>query len=165
MGAGYIDFPLYAYHFATTESMPTHTIPLMYSAAMAVEALAAIGVGTLFDHYGVMAVAVAIGIAALAAPLMLLGSKLMAWGGIICWGLGMGGQGAAVSAVIADLVPPERRSSAYGIANGLFGISWALGSVLIGYLYDVLESPLLVAATSVGLEVLAILTLLMVFTH
>jgi hypothetical protein len=35
------------------------------------------------------------------------------------------------------MVSPDRRSSAYGLFTGVYGIAWFLGSVAIGALYDV----------------------------
>ncbi len=40
-------------------------------------------------------------------------------------------------AVIAIMIPPERRASAYGLFNAGFGVAWFLGSAVMGYLYDV----------------------------
>ncbi len=61
-------------------------------------------------------------------------------------------------AVIATMVPPERRGSAYGLFNAGFGLAWFLGSALMGYLYDI--SPMGLVAFSV-LAHLAAIPLLM----
>jgi hypothetical protein len=34
------------------------------------------------------------------------------------------------------MVAPERRATAYGIFTAGYGLSWLLGSALIGWLYD-----------------------------
>jgi hypothetical protein len=34
------------------------------------------------------------------------------------------------------MIPASRRASAYGIFNAGFGLSWFLGSLLMGILYD-----------------------------
>jgi hypothetical protein len=53
------------------------------------------------------------------------------------WDAGMAAQGTILRAVIATLIPPDRRASAYGLFNAGFGLAWFLGSALMGYLYDV----------------------------
>ncbi|HXK27034.1 MAG TPA: MFS transporter, partial [Candidatus Binatia bacterium] len=40
-------------------------------------------------------------------------------------------------AAIAEMVPINRRASAYGIFNAGYGLLWFLGSALMGFLYDV----------------------------
>ena len=47
-------------------------------------------------------------------------------------------------AAIAGMVPMDRRSTAYGIFNAGFGLSWFLGSALMGILYNV-SLPSLIA--------------------
>jgi uncharacterized membrane protein len=42
------------------------------------------------------------------------------------------------------MVPMDKRSTAYGIFNAVFGLFWFLGSALMGVLYDV-SMPLLIA--------------------
>ena len=39
-------------------------------------------------------------------------------------------------AAIAQLAPGERRGTAYGVFNALYGVAWFAGSVLLGALYD-----------------------------
>ena len=63
---------------------------------------------------------------------------------MVLWGIGMGAQESIMRAAIAGIVAPERRGRAYGAFNTVFGISWFLGSVLIGVLYDT-SIPWLVA--------------------
>jgi MFS family permease len=51
-------------------------------------------------------------------------------------------------AAIADMVPANRRGSAYGIFNAAYGLFWFLGSALMGFLYD--TSLLALIGFSVG---------------
>jgi predicted MFS family arabinose efflux permease len=55
---------------------------------------------------------------------------------MVLWGIGMGAQESILKAVVAGMVPPERRGSAYGIFNTGYGVAWFLGSALMGVLYD-----------------------------
>ena len=61
----------------------------------------------------------------------------MALVGMALWGVGMGAQESIMRAAIAEMVPMDKRSTAYGIFNAGFGLFWFLGSALMGILYDV----------------------------
>ena len=53
IGAGYVDFPLIAYHFEKAALFSDNMIPVLYAVAMGVDALAALVLGSLFDRKGV----------------------------------------------------------------------------------------------------------------
>jgi hypothetical protein len=55
--------------------------------------------------------------------------------GVACWGVGMGAQDACLRSGIAQVVSMNKRGSAFGAFNGVFGIGWFLGSVTMGQLY------------------------------
>lgn len=144
VAAGYVDFPLIAYHFGKTSSVPATWIPLLYAVAMGVDALAALLFGRWFDRVGIrilMAVAL---ISALFAPLVFLGDFTLALVGMALWGIGMGAQESILRAAVAGMVGRDRRGSAYGIFNTGYGVFWFLGSALMGVLYDV-ALPALIA--------------------
>lgn len=52
-------------------------------------------------------------------------------------------------AAIADMAPPDRRASAYGVLNAAYGFAWFVGSALMGWLYDV-SPPMLIAFSGLG---------------
>ncbi len=144
VAAGYADFPLIAYHFGKTSSVPATWIPLLYAVAMGVDALAALLFGRWFDRVGIrilMAVAL---ISAFFAPLVFLGGFTLALVGMALWGIGMGAQESILRAAVAGMVGRDRRGSAYGIFNTGYGVFWFLGSALMGVLYDV-SLPALIA--------------------
>jgi MFS-type transporter involved in bile tolerance (Atg22 family) len=72
----------------------------------------------------------------------------------------MGIHETIMRAAIADLVPIERRGSAYGIFNTLYGLSLFIGSAAMGFLYEVSITYILVFA--VVMELVAIPTLFMI---
>ncbi|HKI46225.1 MAG TPA: MFS transporter, partial [Balneolales bacterium] len=49
----------------------------------------------------------------------------------------MGTIESTMRASVARLASREKRGRAYGIFNGVFGISWFLGSSVAGFLYDI----------------------------
>jgi MFS family permease len=137
VAAGYADFPLIAYHFQKAGVLKTQWIPLFYAVAMGADALAALVLGRLFDRRGPAVIMVAPLLSAGFAPLVFLGGFRLALAGMILWGIGMGAQGSIIRAGLAELVPSERRASAYGIFHTGFGLFWFLGSVLMGVLYAI----------------------------
>ena len=137
MAAGFADFPLIAYHFQKVSIADPTIIPVIYSVAMGVDALAALAFGRLFDRIGASTMVVAALLSAGFAPLAFFGGLWLAILGMVLWGIGMGAQESVMRAAIADMVPPERRGRAYGVFNTAFGIAWFLGSAAIGTLYDI----------------------------
>ncbi|HXF62937.1 MAG TPA: MFS transporter [Caldilineaceae bacterium] len=160
IAAGYADFPLIAYHFERASIATDNWIPIFYALAMGIDALAALLFGRLFDRLGLVVLAGVAGISALFAPLVFLGSFSAAWVGMALWGVGMGAQESILRAAVATMVPVDRRGAAYGVFNAAYGLSWFVGSLLIGILYD-LSIPM-VAAFSVAIQLLAIPLLLQV---
>ena len=149
IAAGYADYPLIAYHFITTSVMSETSIPLLY--AMAVDGLAALVFGCLYDTKGIATLAVASIISALFAPFVFLGGLSSAVIGAIFWGIGMGAQESIMRAAIPAMVPASKRASAYGIFTSGFGLSWFLGSALMGWLYDVYPPALIVFSVTTQL--------------
>lgn len=154
VGAGYADFALIAYHFGQVAVVSAPVIPILYAVAMASDAVAALLLGHLFDRRGITVVAVATVIAAAASPLVFLGGAAAAFAGMVLWGVGMGAQESIMRAVVARMTAPDRRSTAYGILNAVFGVAWFAGSVLLGVVYD--QSVVAVAVLSLLLQLLAL---------
>lgn len=135
LAAGFVDFPLIAFHFHKTDLASPAEIPLFYAAAMGVEGLTALAFGRLFDRIGMPALIAGVVLSAASSPLVFFGSFYPALGGMALWGAGMGAQQSTLRARIADMVPIERRGSAYGIFNTAYGILWFAGSSVIGIVY------------------------------
>jgi MFS family permease len=144
IAAGFADFPLIAYHFERAASIPPTLVPVLYAIAMGIDALSALLFGRLFDRIGLPTMMIVALISAFFAPLVFFGSLLPAIFGMALWGVGLGAQESIMRAAIGDMVSPERRSFAYGVYNTVYGISWFLGSLIIGILYDI-SIPILVA--------------------
>lgn len=137
VAAGYVDFALIAYHFQQASILSTSWIPFFYAIAMAVSGLSALGMGKWYDRGGIKVLAVITAVSALFAPLVFFGNFFLSLLGMILWGIGLGSQESIMRAVIPSLVPPEKRASAYGVLNLFFGVSWAIGSAIMGIFYDI----------------------------
>ncbi len=135
--AGFIVFPLLAYHFKAFSIVPDAEIPAFYAVAMAVDALAALVTGRAYDRYG-PGVLVLMPVIGLVIPVVAFSpSYSAALAGSILWGASMGMQEAILRAAVADFTPPGGRGFAYGIFNTIYGGAWFAGSVVIGVLYTV----------------------------
>ncbi len=136
IAAGFADFLLVAYHLQKNALAQEALIPVLYAIAMAVDALAALFFGRLFDRFGLSILILVAALSAFFAPLVFLGSLPLVLVGMALWGIGMGAQESILRAAIANMIAPEQRGTAYGLFNMFYGISWFLGSLLLGFLYD-----------------------------
>jgi len=160
IAAGYVDFPLIAYHFQKLSVVPNVWIPIFYAVAMGVDALSALFFGHLFDRVGLSILIIVSLVSFLFAPLVFLGGFYLALVGMALWGVGMGAQESIMRAAIAGMVPMNRRSTAYGIFNAGFGLFWFLGSALMGVLYDVSVPSLIVFSVVMQLASIPIFVLI-----
>jgi MFS family permease len=157
IAAGTVDFPLAAYHFAKAGVVAAPQVPLLYALAMAAAAVSAPLVGRVYDRWGLMVVAGAALLPIAAAPLLFLGGATQAAIGAALFGVGMSFQDSTVRAALADLVPANRRASAYGTFDAAFGIAWFAGSALMGVLYG--RAPIALVAFSVTTQLAAVILL------
>jgi MFS family permease len=136
MACGVADFSLIAFHFQKSAVVEQNVIPIFYAIAMASGALASLIVGHLLDKIGLPVLLAAFTLSALSAPLVFLGSSAMALAGVMLWGIGMGVQDSSLKALLAKIVPQEKRSTAFGVFDTGFGVAWFAGSAAMGLIYD-----------------------------
>ncbi len=146
VAAGYADFSLLAYHFAQRQVVPGQLVPILYALAMASDAGAAVVFGRWFDRVGIRALVFATLFAASFAPLAFLGTFPAVVVGTLLWGMGVGVQESILRAAVAEMVSRDRRASAYGVFNAVFGVCWFAGSAAMGILYGI--NPVLLVAFS-----------------
>jgi predicted MFS family arabinose efflux permease len=135
IAAGYADYPFIAYHFQKIASVSGLWIPIFYAMANGVTALAALGFGRLYDRKGMTVLILGTFVSAFFAPLVFFGDFYFALAGMALFGLGLGLQGSIIRAVIAQIIPPNKRGSAYGVFSMAFGIFWFFGTAMMGILY------------------------------
>jgi MFS family permease len=132
--AGLMTFGVISFRFVETGLISLAAAPVVYAMAMAVEAIAALATGDLFDRYGGRVLLVVPVIVA-AVPLLVFGSSLApVLGGVALWGLATGIQDSTVKAYIAELVPSRSRATAYGVFAAVQGIGAIAGGLLAGAL-------------------------------
>jgi MFS family permease len=136
VAAGFADYPMIAYHFGKTHSVPSEWIAVFYSVAMAVSGTGSLLFGRLFDRFGFSVLVALTAAAALFAPLVFLGGFWLALIGAAIWGMGIGAHESIIPAAVAPMVPVQHRASAFGLFTAGYGVFWFLGSAAIGILYD-----------------------------
>jgi len=154
VAAGFVDFPLIAFHFSLTASVPSEYIPVFYAVAMATGGAGSLLFGRLFDRLGIGILVPLTVVTAAFAPLVFLGGFWPALLGMALWGVGIGVHESIIPAAVAPMVPPQRRASAYGLFTAGYGVAWFLGSAAIGLLYA--ASVPTVIVLSVVLELAAV---------
>lgn len=152
--AGYANFQLISYHIGTSSTISTFQIPVLFAVAMGVDAFVALIVGRLFDRFGLVVLASVPLLSLPIAPLAFSASPEAVLAGVALWGAVMGIQETIMRAAIGDMVPATVRGTAYGIFNSAYGLSWFLGSALMGLLYEVGIGYLV--TFSVGVELISL---------
>ena len=92
VAAGYVDFPLIAFHFKKQTVLADNWIPVVFAAAMASAGISALIFGKLYDVKGLSVLIFATGLAAFFVPLVFLNHASYAIIGVILWGIGLGAQ-------------------------------------------------------------------------
>ena len=154
IAAGFADFALIGFHFHKANTVSANLIPAFYAVAMASSAIASIPLGRLFDRFGPNISLFAFLISAAAAPFVFLGTSVAALIGMVFWGIGISAQGSLLQAMLIGVIPPQKRSTAFGLFDTGYGIAWFLGSAVMGLLYD--RSIVAVALFSVSLQLAAL---------
>ncbi|HEV2562031.1 MAG TPA: MFS transporter [Rhizomicrobium sp.] len=160
MAFGFADWPLIAFHFAREHIVLQPIVPVLYALAMGSTGVGALVFGRLFDARGFSVLLPPVLIAAAVPPLVFLGTHVEAVIGTICWGVALGVETSVMTAGVAHLVPKQARARAYGIFSAVFGISWFVGSSVLGVLYD--ESLPLLSAVAMAAELAALVPLFLV---
>jgi MFS family permease len=155
--AGLVTFGLISFALVRHHVVPTAGAPLLYAAAMAAGALAALATGEIYDRLGPRVL--------LGLPLLVAGVPALAFGtslllavlGVLLWGVAVGVQDSTVKALVADLVPRERRATAYGFFAAVQGVGALLGGIAAGALYSHSVTALVIAVVASQVVALAFL--------
>jgi len=134
--AGFAVFPLIAYHLSATSVVTEAQIPVFYAIAMAADAFFALAIGRFYDRKGIGVLVIVPLVNIPIALLAFSGGYYFALAGAVLWGLSMGAQETILRAALADLTSINKRGTAYGIFNTLYGGAWFAGSLVLGWLYE-----------------------------
>lgn len=132
---GLMTFGVISYHLVEAGLVTTAVVPLVYAAAMATEAVAALLTGFAYDRWG-PAILFTLPAIIVSVPALSLSSTLtLVFGGVLLWGAVSGVQDSTVKALVADLVPQRRLATAYGVFAAFQGVAALVGGTLAGGLY------------------------------
>jgi Major Facilitator Superfamily len=154
---GLVTFGVISYHLVTGGLVSTAAVPLVYAAAMAAEAVAAVVTGWVHDRFGGRGLLVLPVLVAAVPALAFTDSLGLVLVGVLVWGAATGLQDSTVKALVAQLVPSRRRATGYGFFAAVQGVAALGGGALAGEL-SARSVPALVVI--VGVLQLAALVLL-----
>lgn len=162
LAAGYADYPLIAYHFKKHALMNDAWIPALYALAMMSEGCTALFTGWLLDKISAWIIIIATTLSMFFAPLVFSVNMHLAIAGMVLWGLGMGVQSSIMKAIIAGIIPVNKRATAFGLFDTFYGIAWFAGSAYMGYLYDTSVTTLIVFSMNMQFITVIILIIFMI---
>jgi len=158
--AGLVTFGLVSFHLVDAKIVPAAGVPLLYAGAMGAGAVAALLTGEAYDRVGARTLLALPVLVAAVPPLAFAGGLPAIIGGVLIWGAAVGLQDSTVKALVADLVRPDRRATAYGMFAAVQGAGALIGGIATGALYEhsaralviaVLASQVLAAGLIVGI--------------
>lgn len=157
---GLVSYGVISFHLADDDLLPIASLPLAFAAAMVASMVAALVGGWLYDGIGGRVLLALPPLVALVPGLAMSTNVSLALVGVLLWGAASGLQDSTIKAVVATLVTPDRRATAYGVFAAAQGIAAAIGGAVVGGLYDVSLPALIavVAAAQVGALVLLLRT-------
>lgn len=160
IGAGFADFALIAYHFQKTNLLSPVWIPISYALAMGMNSIFSPLLGHFYDRKGFIILILITIISAFFAPCVFLGNSTVSFVGVALWAIGISAQQSLMRAIVGNMISKEKRASAYGIFNMCYGISWFIGSVAMGMIYD--QSIFVLVFFIMGLQLLSLPWLIVV---
>ena len=142
---GFANFVLIGYHFKTIGLFHDSWIPLFYALAMALDAVAALSIGKIYDvlkirrkdHRAGLDTLIIIPVLSIFIPVCAFShNPFLGVAGVAIWGIVMGAHETIMRSSIADITPLKKRGMGYGIFNSLYGLAMLIGGALTGLLYE-----------------------------
>ena len=154
---GLMTFGVISFHLVQEHLVSAAVVPVVYAAAMGIDAVASLGTGFAYDRIGAGTLLV-LPVVVAAVPALVFTDRVgVAVVGVLLWGAATGVQDSTVKALVAELVPASRLATAYGAFAAFQAVAALAGGGLAGWLYDVHRGALvgtIVAAQAVALVLL-----------
>ena len=154
---GFTTFGVLSFHQVKQGIVPVAAVPVIYAAAMLADAVAALITGWSYDRVGAKVLGALPVLAGLVPVLAFADHIVPVVVGALVWGAAVGIQESTLRAVVADLVEPARRATAYGVYAAVIGTAAAAGGALTGLLYS--HSVALLIAVVIMVQLAAIASL------
>ena len=155
--AGLVTFGLISFALVERDVVGTAVVPLLYAAAMGAGGLAALATGETYDRIGARILLLLPVLVATVPVLAFSGSVTAVVVGVLLWGAAVGVQDSTVKALVADLVPRERRATAYGLFAGVQGAGALIGGVTAGAIYERSLPALVIVVAAVQVAAMILL--------
>jgi MFS family permease len=130
--AGLVTFGVISYQLVRHEVVAVAAVPVVYAAAMAAAAVAALATGWLHDRTKGRTLLVLPFLVAAVPALAFSTTWPLALAGVLIWGAAGGIQDSTVKALVAQLVPVDRRGTGYGLFAVVQGVAAVTGGALAG---------------------------------
>ncbi len=133
---GFVNFAIISYHFKVQNLFSDTMIPILYSIAMGIDAVAALIIGKVYDKTSVKSLII-IPLLTMLLPFTAFSSdKIAIYISILLIGTILGVHETIMKASVADITPIGKRGFLYGFYNTVYGLAWFLGSAIVGFLYS-----------------------------
>jgi len=132
LSMGFLHWHVISYYLG--DCLDRYLIASLYMVAMASDAVIALPVGFIYDRIGFKSLLIAPVLPFIIVFLFTRHTMYTLFIMAITWGFLMGIYETIMRASIADLVDPGSRAYAYGLYGLVFGLSWTLGNVVMGYM-------------------------------
>lgn len=152
--AGLTSFELISYHLSTTKTVGEHWIPVFLAISTAFGVGASLVLGRLYDRVGLPVVLVAVLLSSLFSPLVFFGGFWVILAGLVLWGIGFATQDTLLKALVAGVLPDDRRNLAFGLFYAGYGSGWLVGSIAMGLLYQ--QSRMALVAFAIAAQLVSI---------
>lgn len=156
---GFTTFGVLSFHQVQQGIVPVAMVPVIYAAAMVADAASALITGWSYDRLGAGVLGALPVLSALVPVLAFADHIAPVVAGALVWGAAVGIQESTLRAVVADLVEPTRRATAYGVYAAVIGTAAAAGGALTGLLYSHSVALLIAVVIAVQLAAMASLPL------
>lgn len=157
--SGTATFAVMSFHAVSCGALTATQVPVVYAAAMGIDAVAALVTGSLYDRIGPRTL-LALPIVCAAVPYFAYGTATVpVIAGALLWGLAMGIQESTMRAYVADLVQQGLRATSYGVFSMFVGVGTLIGGTLAGSLYQAF-GPVFVIAAACAIQLCAFALLL-----
>ncbi len=154
---GLLTFGVLSFHLVSDNLLDVAWVPVVYAAAMGVEAVSALATGFTYDRVGGKTLLVLPPLVALVPFLAFAPSLATAVAGILVWGLATGILDSTVKALVAETVPRARLGTAYGAFAAVQGLAALAGGAVAGWLYPHGRLPIVLVVLVAQVLALALL--------
>jgi MFS family permease len=157
--AGLMSFELISYHLSKSNIASEQWIPVLLAISTAFGVLASLAMGKLYDRAALPVIIVSVSVSAAFSPFVFLGGFYLVLFGMLLWGIGYATQDTLLKAMVAEVLPDEKRNFAFGLYYAGYGVGWLVGSVATGLLYEHSRAALVAFAVAIQLASLPVFIL------